>query len=304
MKGVRKLEVYQCACNEEGEILRKNLISSTTYDKEGEALEQVNFAQEQEVSRSVQELNEEGRVVRITLFNEDGECYHEEELTYTKSGKPETKKVLYQDDAFELTLYRYTDDDKPLEEKTEDEEGALTRRISYEYDDRGRLVSEACYDEEDGVLEWKNNYQYDGESERVIREERLGEEEELQEIREYDYGEGEKLLIERTLWPDGELRRQRQFTYNEEGLEAEEEEIDYDARRHIRRILEYDDKGRVSREQVFQGEKLLQDVTNEYDDLDNIVKELQLVAVPGLGDYFAYTANLYEMEYWNDGVLE
>ena len=299
MSGISILRTYLCSCNAEGEILEKRLRSNTIFHKNGEIREEITIENEEVVGKTVQEINDKGYISSICMYNEFEECTHEEELTYTEEGNPLSRKVKYDGGAFDLTHFRYDQEGKLLEEETKDEHGEVTTRILYKYDEKGRLVSEKCINEEEKEVDWAVEYKYIGDSSQIAEERRYGQDEEVLEIGLYQYDEAGNLISEKVLNDKGRLIRELNTDYDEKGRKEEVNEQDFERNRKLQRMYQYDEDF-LSEEQVYEGEQLLQKISYQYDSFGNATEELRLSIVSGMGDFYAYTATVYEMEYFEE----
>lgn len=300
MKKIKLLKQYQCACNEEGGIIRKALRSESLFHESGEILKEVSYEHEEPAGYIEQQVDHQGHITHIAHYDKDGACLHEEELTYSDSGNPQSRKLLYENNGFELIQFYYGADGRVLEEITTDETNTLLSKTVYEYDDLGRLVREMCFNETaDGELEWGVEYKYVGNTKTILEEKRLGPEGEVFEIGLYQYDEAGNRILEDVVNEFGKPVRQIESVFNGKGQKEEVSELDFDRKRLVKHFYTYDEDGRLDQEKVYLGDQLIQEITTEYDPYGNPQKELKLQAMLELGDYYAYTATLYEMEYFD-----
>ncbi len=298
MEGVRKMQMFFCSCDQEGITKERQLETERHFNNHGQPTEETNFQGGLKIGFSKRSYNDYGKLLSIQLFDDSNFCYHEEAFSYDEKEILKEKKVVYHETGtHEFVLYSYNSQGKLVSEVTKDDQGEMTLRLEYIYDEKGRKTEESCFDEEENALDWRHIYHYHHEKDLLLKEERFGPDEEPLDIRYYHYNEKDLGVEETINRPDGTLKWKRNCEYNDSQLMIREVESDFEGGKKYLREYEYDKDGNVSKERSFDGDQLMQEMVFSYDSKGNVVRELFLSAVRELGDYCAYSAVEYDYEY-------
>ncbi len=224
--------------------------------------------------RSLIKLNENGDVLKETLFNIDGEIEQEntnkyndkgllthqksnqiqdqvvEEFfyTYDKNGKRESEKIIYGDGSVSLkTVERL---EKELVITILDEDGEFEGKEIHKFDDNNNILEETTWDEENIVQE-KNIYIYD-ENQRLVLKTEYGYEEEFVSQKQIEYDSGGNPVKIASVAENGNLISLRESKYDDAGLLLEQN-IDGYLIKYF-----YDDSGRMTREETYNKNSVLE----------------------------------------------
>lgn len=153
-------------------------LSRTTVDTEGEVLRQkkYNF--------------ESGRLVSIVETDEEGAVINQRNIKYNESGLPEEEKVRESDANFRLVSL-YDDNGNRIQVKKYNPKNELLERITYTYDDKGRITE---MKEEDAAGIEFHSLEID-EFENVIRQETKNEKGEITGLVEREFNKENRQLF-------------------------------------------------------------------------------------------------------------
>lgn len=182
--------------------------------------EEETSAEPEEIVRTVDLLTKESSYFADGVLDEYTSYVYEEE------GEKLITKEIYSDDGslIEKRVFTYGNG-LPVKEEVFNESGELQTYYVYEYDDSGKLISEASYDSED-ELQLKSIYEYNSEGEKVKWSIYSGSEA-LFSYTEYSYEDGQFVRAE-TYTPGGELDVYFENDYNDAGNMTKSTQYDAD----------------------------------------------------------------------------
>jgi YD repeat-containing protein len=207
------------AYNENG-----HLIAEETYDEFGNLEEKQTFKRDDKgkllqsfvhyLDESVDAVdyayNDNGRLIRKTLTNDDGEVESEDKVEY--DGDLMIKEVsVEQGEVVKEHEFFYGDSDKPTEASIRNQDEAY--RLVNDYDENGNLVKTLKYDTDDNLIE-KHVMRYDNEN-RLI--EKTEEDQMKKNTISIDYDDKGHAVGQKEANSGGSLNHQVERDYNEDG---------------------------------------------------------------------------------------
>ena len=245
------------------------LFGREEFDTEGRLLVREHYFEDGSLERREKNVfNENGKVILEEVHDTLNEVEEKKEFEYTDSGVVEKhyyldgsfdRHVLYLEDEKltrierfdgdnldELEVFSYYDDGKMKEHIVYDADKEPLSRISYEYDDEGRVLLEKRFTQDRGEYEVENSYDEKGnlliksffEGDDIVAEERYGFDDKGRQILR-EYIEGSNVV------------QSESTTFNEEGQPVESK-VEDRARGQFARVNRiFGEQGEPEREEHF-----------------------------------------------------
>lgn len=159
-------------------------------------------------------------------------------------------------------------------------------RYIYEYDEKGRKISDSCYDV-DGSLENRRRYYYD-EKDRIIKREFFSgdlysESLIMCTLYDYKYSPDGNLVEEKRVDEEVEGRRERRIKYSyKKETNLLVEKLEYiDNEMKGRTVYTYDDKGRLLKEETCDSKGVVDlCFTYEYNENGQVIRQENFIRTP------------------------
>lgn len=236
-----------------------------TYDrvftKDGELVAEVEYDPAgNEVQKQINTYNEKEKIVRHELYNE-GQLAETIDFTYDENGRLQSEYREFEEGYPLRTLYTYDDEGRVIEKRTEDSDGELEKRETFEYhaEWKDKIVKHDSYDEEDELTQEEN----------IVYEQIEGE----VRVKEQTVIDHTINTTRRTVYYDAKTREDNiaYVTYNENNKAVELFKIIYDdkkreteersesiiASENFEVYYTYDDDDRVIHQEHRQGDRIL-----------------------------------------------
>jgi antitoxin component YwqK of YwqJK toxin-antitoxin module len=189
---------------------------------------------------------------------------------------------------FDKVVMKYKND-KILERATFNQQGNLTDKVTYFYDDKGNLKGENRYLATD-VVQYKAEYDYDDKGRKVTEKHYDGNGKMDYETR-YTYS-GDKPVAVETFNAAGEVIYVEKKTYDKDGNVLSDYSFDKFDGKHMRDTYTYDKKGNRTAWETYEGDKIKMKVSYTFDKYNNITKVLAVDSEGAVVD-----SRLYNYEY-------
>lgn len=146
-----------------------NLEEKQTFkrDEKGKLLQSFIHYLDESVDMVDYAYNENGRLIRKTVTNDDGEIESEDRFEY-EADRLVLEVSVEQGETIKKHEFSYSDTDKPTEAKIRNQDE--TYRLVNDYDEHGNLVKTLKYDADDNLVE-KHQMRYDAENQLVEKTE-------------------------------------------------------------------------------------------------------------------------------------
>ncbi|HFB99329.1 MAG TPA: hypothetical protein ENJ53_00855 [Phaeodactylibacter sp.] len=295
-------KVYSCTCDSDGNILEKNITNRTEFDSDGNVSKE-EFYQDGETSMLIEATYQDGKIIKSQQVDYINEIEQIWENKYDELGRRIEKIEHYHTGGFIATKYEYNLEGKMTSEYTVDDEGEVSSKIIYEYDTVGNLIKKIEYDTGDFTTPWvSTTYKYDINKNLIEKEEKFAEKEAVTSTFEYDEA--------------GELIGGEVFYTDDEDLILEQNTIEDEEGNFIGTAIIYHKEG-IKKEQFIkrnEQDKIVEEETHingnldtltkiEYNDVGDMTAEKYLSSI-GNGEYMQWTAQAFELEYWDAGDEE
>lgn len=279
-----------CKCDDEGNIVERNLLKEQEFEGGYLVLERF-YERDALIKETNYQLND-GLPIEINEADFLLDTNQRETIEYV-DGKQSIAKRYYVDGDYAYKKWSYDEKGnltKLIEAESDDSEMKSTL---YKYDEKNRVVERKKLDEDGETVLLLEQFEYDdhGNISRLINEEA-----EFDSITTENSWNQDKLLQSKSFYTtDNEEISLLTNEYNDDGKVITQTLENYEDEKTIRTAMEYNEKGLISKHTQFVDGEMEGQLEYFYDDSDEVILEKSLRRYNS--EYFVYTANEYELTY-------
>ncbi|HTL82268.1 MAG TPA: hypothetical protein VL651_11210 [Bacteroidia bacterium] len=266
------------------------------FTKDGEIILEVQYDPDGvELQKTLNKLNENGKIIAHELFNEGQRAEH---ITFELDEKGRIVKELHEfEEGFPLTtFFKYDDQDRVIEKRVDDSDGELQKRETFEYHPswKDKIVKHVIYDEE-GEISQEETREYeerDGEVKVKKIESTDHTFDKYSRTEFFDAKSREDSIGYATFNEKDKVTEYVKIVFDEYGREAEEHSVSVNDSDNFKVYYTYDDYDRVVKQEQHQDDKIISSINRRFGKEGNA----DLIGVRSFnrGVYLDY----YEFEYW------
>ena len=268
--------------------------SFTEYDRDGNTLTEIAYTNNGKIEhKSEYKYNEKGLLVEETLINDEGFVDEKKRYEYDEKDRQIKEFLIYLDESFDTSVYKYNDSGKLIEKITTDDDGEPESNKEYKYE-KDKLISETLYDAQGNILNQTTHiYDENGNETQVTRYEAKDETTLRTEYTYNDEGKRTELLAYNS---DNKLIIIHLFKENEKGDLIELVEENQSGKNTT--AFTYDEKGNLTEQlETNKAGELNSRIIKKFDDNNNLSEIDVTIDRHGAGLNQNYIIH-YEYEYY------
>lgn len=228
------------------------LLSEESINQQGQPVQETTYSPDgSEQERCDRSFDSQGRLVEETVHHVLTGTYDKRVITFNDTELTSVEVQFYGDDPGERTLVRYNDKGNVLEIKKHDADGEFESKQVFDYNEKGLPILDEEYNNEDELIK-RVITDYDDKGNMSRQQVSFPHEPDEDYVITFSYAHLSS--HEEAKATDGALIYSSDFKYNEQGRETEEvREHQFDPSESWRIVSEYDDAGRSSLREHYNG---------------------------------------------------
>ncbi len=300
-KKLKSKQIFKSTCNEDGEIIENELTKTIHYDELGNVIGEEVF-EEGELAILIENTYVGALLQKTQQTDYINQIQQIWEYKFDDQNRKIEKQEHFHTGGFTPTKYEYDDNGNLINEYTLDDENEVDTKITYQFDDKNNLLQKTEFDNYDFANPWiSTSYKYNDNNNVIRKDEVFADQPPRTSTFEYDEnGEVSDAMV---FYTDDEDVLVKQKTLVDDDGNIVGMQMSYPKQNLVRKaFIKKNEKDKIIEEEILVNDNFNSSTKIEYNKNGHIVEEKYLNVV-GNGEYNQWSAQTFELEYW-DGKEE
>jgi len=295
-KKLKSKQIFKSTCNEEGEIIENELTKTIHYDEMGNVVGEEVF-EDGKLAILIENIYVGALLQKTQQTDYINQIQQIWEYKFDEQNRKIEKQEHFQSGGFTPTKYEYDNNGNLTSQYTLDDENEVDTKITYQFDDNNNLLQKTEFDNYDFTNAWiSTSYKYNKDNEVIRKDEIFADQPPRTSVFEYD--EDGELADAVVFFSDNEDVLIQQKTLKDDDGNIIGIQVTNPKQNVVRKtFVKKNKKDKIIEEETLVNGNFNSLTKVEYNKKGHIIEEKYLNVV-GNGEYSQWSAQTFELEYW------